>query len=521
LLLFLVAAVGVAVLAAIVTVVINFVILPARRRRWFIAAAKIIKQDRRPEFEEAERMLNRALAAGMRGKDITDARFALAYVRASRERFAEAVTALEEMGPTKQQDRETVYFLLWLRSRQEEHDEVEELHRAHGDRVKDFLDAKLIVGIAFLTKARRLWDERKIDAALAYFERVEKLGMLQEHMPAHVANHRIVFGVDALLQKETEVARRHFEEAHECAGDRVQAAAEAQLGLLLCRWLEEEYPQIDEELGDVVARLAAARSSTARRDKTDKEPSPEEDEKPELSDEDKLLRNASLWHGVSLLYVWLRLKANAGLPTGELEKLSERLGQVTAIDPDMGDAYLIEGLIRYYFCGDDPELRKKAVELLDKALSRDVNLPEVRELFNQEQRLAEQERDADRLFIKLVKNHVRNPKVSEEARQDLKNRLRRYKGLGDRLDRIAVGVDVDDPLPVARELEARSRNLRRRLDRIVRAQGAAARDAGLDALIKELGDREKEAIGQMEKYERSETNALISTAETLLPEEVS
>jgi tetratricopeptide (TPR) repeat protein len=474
-----------------------FVIQPRRKRRLMIEALEIILKDDAANFSRAEELLCEALTKGMRAKDIAETRFALAYVRARMNRFAEAAAALSELLKKAKRDREMIYLDLWIQSRLKSNENVERIYQEHSATLGDMLDAKLIAGIAYLRKARLHWGRREVDGALHYFEELQKLGVLTDEIPSHVDEHEIVIGIMSLFDGNVDEARKHFSAAVATAEEQAKPSTHGRLGLLLCDWRTTENRDIDgalsKELSDIESSYTLVNESASakcthcdkkykvRKDQAGKKLrctsckrmfslaliAPGDDEQGLddlerlLSDEELLLRNVRLWYAVSLLFTWLCLPARSGLPPKAREEFFRRTSKVKEVDPAIPDAFLLEGLISYYFATSDEE-REAAVKEMDKAATNGVNVPEVLYLLDREKRLAELQRDGLNRFFVLVKNYVSDKSRPEDLRRQLKERLERFerfKRMGE-MDLVKGEPDLE---PSVRDIELGTEILLRRV----------------------------------------------------------
>jgi tetratricopeptide (TPR) repeat protein len=187
--------------------------IPRKKRRPLYEAYGILERDDQYEFTRAEQLLNQALITGLKAEDISDARFALAYVRTRLGRFAEASVVMQELAASGKLCGEAVYLDLWLQSHQKNHLRVMEIHQEHSELLNDILDTKLIVGIALLRQAKLLWARKEIDDALHYFDQLRRMGVLTEEIPQQIEDQRVIFGIIALFDNDFSTARQHFDSA--------------------------------------------------------------------------------------------------------------------------------------------------------------------------------------------------------------------------------------------------------------------------------------------------------------------
>lgn len=540
--------------------VYKFVVEPRRKRRGLLAALEIIARDERVLLPDAERLLADALTLGLGRRDVASARFHLAYVRAQLGRFAEAAAVLADL-PTSDRGREEIYLDLWLQSKLKAHDRVEAIYRDHGPLLGDMNDTKMIVGITFLERARTFWAAKQITGAVDYFNKLRKLGVLLDEIPEHIDDHQVVLGIAALFEKNTEQAEKHFRGAVDAAAAASKAAVPGRLGLLLCTWIREETPDIDEELGAIADELDDRiatdsptgtvncaqqncrheyRVSTALagervtcpscrrgfRIPTDLKPAttPAGESPPDrlLGDDELLLRNVFLWRVVSLMYRWRELPAGQGLPEDERTDFDARLAQVRRADPELPDPDLLAGLIMYYFADpDDDDARKAAIELLEKAIDGGVNVPEVLDLVAREKRVAEHLTKGLERFFAHVRDYIGDGHVPVEYREDMWARLNRSKRFKPPPKPDAAAAETE--APSLAELQTRSQVLRDRVHR-VHKQLLQSDPNGNDAqeisgMVGALEKNTQELLDTASKVQRVEHDLMASTSEFLLQED--
>ena len=534
---------------------------PRRKRRPLLEALAIVDRDERAAFPQAEELLTTALIAGLRARDIAMARFTLAYVRARLGRYPEAAAVLSDLMAMGNQEQDTIYLALWLHARQKQHEQVERLYDQHASVLGDLLDTKLIAGITFLRQGRLLWSRRQVSGALQYYERLRELEVLQDQIPSHIADHQIMFGIIALFEKNLEEARKHFSGAVDTAAKEERSATASDLGLLLCRWRSDGLPDIDDDLGKIAATMEKnekvtitcscgrnhrvnlsrvgdsltckgckqkleiagrhCRFFTGKDEEAGTEGGDSEaGDRPELREEQLLLRNVLLWHAVSLLFTWQSRPLQSGLSGAEKERLKRRLDKVIAVDGEMSDPYLLRGLIGYYFASDDTE-KQAALELLGVAQKQGVNLPEVLVLLERERRLAELQRDALQRFLVLVKNYLSDPGVPEHLRQQLRERLQRFSRFKD-LGEIDLLQGEFDTAPSLKDIQARGAILHRRVHTIIKPrllEAGADNAEALEGLLHNL-ERETQSLAEnTDRLEKAEINLMATTGEFLFRDE--
>ena len=487
---------------------IYFLVLsPRRKRRPMLKALAIIEGDDRPQFEIAEGLLVQALTAGLKKDDISDARFALAYVRARSENFADALSVAEELCSTDKEDPNAQYLRLWLLARMEEDEKIEKIYTEKASLMEDLLDAKLIAGITFLRRARMFWAKHEVEQAIRYFELLQPLKVLKEEIPRQIDESLVIFGIAALFERDWGKAEQNFSKAKTVAEKEGRPTLSAEIGLLLCRWKQADHPDIDEDLSRIVEQLT-----------TELEPAavsipPEGDEK-------WLCRNVLLWHCVSFLFTWLDLPAGSEIDQPRWQELKERLDKVRAKDPDMGDPDLLWGLLRYYFFFEHEDERNRATATLERACGSDINVPEVITLIDREKKLVEAHKQGLTRFLTLVKEWLKSSDVPQALRLELLEKLQakqRFQELKD----IDLAAD-EDFAPSVADIQFRVNSLSRRVSSIVkpRLRKKSDRDSALvDEIMGKLESVSEYLSETTRTLEKTEQKMMLITGEFLLAEE--
>jgi hypothetical protein len=219
-----------------------------------------------------------------------------------------------------------------------------------------------------------------------------------------------------------------------------------------------------------------------------------------LSDTDQLLRNVLLWHCVVRILTWQQLTPGSGLPENERKTLHRRLQQVIKVDASMGDPYLIDGLIDYYFARNDQE-RRRGREQIERSLKKDVHLPEILQLIEREQKLASLSENSLSYFHQLSRKYIENPEVDPQLRERFAqkmNRFERFRSMG------VVGEETQaSVVPSLENLRGRGQILSTRVTNILRYRMSDASEE----LRGQIGER----LGQMQER----TKVLSETADSL------
>lgn len=351
--LLLVAVVLVALLAAALVV---WRAARARRQRLALAIRQI-DRDEPQSLRDAVFTLQDALEGGLRPRERTEARFALAYAMARLGAYPQASEALEGADP---KDGKVLALDLWLKVRQGLDDKAVERYEDAASVPDD--SARRAMLVAYLRRGRRLAAVNDVDEALESFERAGRLRRPGDPWRDDAPDPRIAVGVMALLEGRLSEARYRFEQAGESQGHEHQGrlGLEARIGELLCDWRMRNDPDqrgryrrsFDDDLGVLVEEARAAGADRP------------------------LLCGLLLWHAASRIRGWRDLPVLDGLPRAERDLLRQRLDKVREIDPELGDAYLLGGVVALLF-GEDGSERDEAFEALRQARELGVSVPEV------------------------------------------------------------------------------------------------------------------------------------------------
>jgi hypothetical protein len=525
-----------------------FVFDPWRRRRPLKEALSILQDDRRNQFDRAEELLDQSLVAGLRRKDVATARYALAYLRTILGKYEEASTVLQDLEKSKAKiDGPVAYLMLYVNSKVQNHERVERIYREHENLLSGVKQTELIVSMSFLALARLRWARREINGAMFYFNEVRKLQVLAGEVPGHIDDHEVVVGVTSLFEKNVEEAARHFEAAIEEARKQEKDGYSGRLGLALCRWISGEVESVDAELESLLAEMSGdaetederpfktecthcsrkykvkgsyrgkvVRCNACRRRFEIQPLDQDEDEAEEsdkdaaagesrsesrlLSDEDRIVLNARVWHCVVRLVAWGLRAERSGLPDSERRLFRSRLKKVIRIDPDLGDPYLMGGLVDYYFARTDEE-RQRGFDQIKTALANDVHVPEVLQLRDREEKLAALSQHSATFFMNLSKQYIQNGEVDPKYRKQLldkMSRFHRFCELG------AVDPNLEKhAAPSLENLKGRGQILSTRVSNILRARMA------------DTSPEMRERIGEQLEAMQDRSESLSDTAKAL------
>ena len=497
-----------------------FVVVPSRWREPLHRALAILARDghQRAQLEEADRLLDEATNAGPRGGDLADTRFAQAYVRAMLgtyrpEHHWSAATLVDSLATTSGQDPASAHLAMWLQHKLERHERVVELYREHEAALADRPGARLIASASHLHLAGAHWRRRETDEALHHFDRVRDLGVLTGEIPKAADNLHVLKGIHLFFDQRRAEAREAFDAARHRAHERGQSRVEASLGLLACDWETANPRKLDRWLTQI-RKQRAWRDWAGEAEDTS-------------ADQDYLRQLAAvvaLLRVVLLLRGWANRPELSGVPSSEeRHELSERLNLMLELDEEWGDAYLVEGLLWYYFAANEGQ-RETGLAILERGMglqsAKAIIVPEVLHLVEKERALGGQG-DALSRFLRLVHEFLADPAVPASHRAELRS-------LRDQFARYADDLGEDLALPTRpaspEELRRRIEAVRKRIELIVYPR---LRDLPDDAparvrLRERLQELDVVADGfaaQAQALHQSEHELVITTGEFLLPQE--
>lgn len=531
------------------------------RRRLFVRAVRILNADEADRFDEAEQGLLYSLTRGLSKQDVADARFALAYLRIRSRRHEDAASPLADLRQSGEMDADGAYLDLWLRFRQEEYEEVEQVYTEHAEELTELLDARQMAGLALLARARQHWKNKELDIALELFDKLRRLGILERHIPAHADDHSITLAIQSLQQGDIEEAKRQFKTATDRADPQSELCTRGRIGALLCEWKVDKSPRLAEPLVGIVKRMRdeqvisrrLAQTRCACCDEKYRVPADyaggtircnsqgcrqkftvelfdtaglpgEEPEQPLegdvlLSERDRLAVHAMFWYAMVRLGSWHGLPPRMGLPADELDHTLEWLQAPLVLDPDFSDPQLVEGLLRYYHPRSDKE-REEGFQILDRLSASTVTLTALGDLCNRERRYQKSQRDSlNRLFV-IVTDYLENPQITERHRDQLRDRV---KGLSRFRDagalQVAQASTAGDPTAVA---SARAKMIREKVVRILNQNtGKSGIDlTEVDGLVETLTKQNEAFLENANRLQEAEVDLLAATSEGLFTEEL-
>lgn len=479
------------------------VVVPGRWRIPLHQALVILEKNpyERTDLEEADRLIDQALAAGPRGKDLAAARFCQAFVHAmlgtyTPDRYWTASATAESL--VTAEDPATAHLALWLQHKLERHERAVEIYDQHAESLAERDTARRAAAASHLHLAGANWRRRDTDIAMHHFDQVRELGALTAEIPKAADNLHVFKGIQAFFDHRPEAARSAFKTARERAVEHEQSTVEADLGLIACDWLDSGAAELDGRLREI------------------------EIGPPDTEHQKQLRSSVALLRLVVLLRLWLEREPLSGAP-GERDRLEfrERARALREADPELGDSYLVQGLVEYYFALNEDERETALTTLEDgSTTAKGIVVPEVLQLVEKERALGGQG-DALSRFLRLVHEFLADPTISGHHRTELRT-------LRDQFARYSDGLGEELQLPTRPaspyELEQRIDAVRRRINLIVYPRLRDQPEDGRSRVIlrerlAELDVVAESFAAQAQALHQSEHSLVMWTGEILLPQE--
>lgn len=493
------------------------VVVPSRWRAPLHEALVILGRDRhqRADLEQADRLLDEAMNAGPRGRDLADTRFAHAFVRAmlgtyQSDRYWAATTAVDSLATAAEYDPASAHLAVWLQHKLERHERAVELYREHEAVLAGRPGARTAAASSHLHLAGAHWRRRETDEATHHFDRVRDLGVLTDEIPKAADNLHVLKGIQLFFDHRHSDARAAFEAARERATEREESTVEADLGLLASDWEAGDSEELERQLTRITEDLDADWD--------------EPDTKAAEAYYKQLVTVLMLLRVTAMLRRWAKRPKRSGTPSSkDRRELEDRVNDLIEADKELGDPFMVQGLIWYYFAANEGE-RETALAILERGMglqgAKAIAVPEVLELVEKERALGGQG-DALSRFLRLVHEFLADPALPARHRDELRS-------LRDQFARYADDLSEDLTLPQRpaspEELRKRIDAVRRRIELIIyprlrdQPDDAPAR-ALLQERLAELDEIAELFTAQAGALHQSEHKLVITTGEFLLPQE--
>jgi hypothetical protein len=503
-----------------------FVIQPARKRRPLVEALQIIAHGQTEMYEKAEELLSLAITAGLRKKDIQEAYFARAYVRALRQIYEGAIADLRE---ADRSDPAVAYLEIWTCLQKEEYKQAYATYVENKTGVLALEHGKRLVSLVCLNMGKQYWKDRKIENALERFEEVRSLGIHCDRVPSSAKEHQVTLGILALFDNEIDKAEAYFQAARESAEKDQSPMLQPDLGLLLCQWKRAGHPPADEDIGKLISRAeielagvpgqAAPEPVCKPQQGGEDQTADSESHRIVLTEQRLLLRNVRLCHAISLVHTWLSLPQKTELPRWERDRLEDRTKKVREIDSSMPEPMILLGLIDYYLFHDS--MKGSALALLENARTK---VPEIGLMIDREKKLRRMEKDRLRTFLALSKEYMGNPDIPIEMRRALQKALGQFARFRETEDGLKISEQViEDGGLTIQGLQTRNALLRKRIGTIVRPLLTSVNSTEASS-VNELMSAMEKASQTIQQHaaslEKSELELMIRSGGLIFREEV-
>jgi hypothetical protein len=461
-----------------------------------------------------------------------DARFFIAFAQYQLGDLDPAEHLLATLHRESPDDPEVGYLLAYVRNDRRNFDgaaavleAVERAGRLDGERIR-----RLYSVVTYQRAAEALRDGRIREAA-DLFEKVDALGGLPGRVPADLRGRHALLGVQALLSKEAQAARRHFQAldtvpADVDAAESAEIRATAQLGLALADWIEfgsarteainrhlnavlgllapgapTMLPWTDptEQLTERLAGLAARRATS-----------------PGRAERDRTLRDVHLLHGM------LVLRYVADLDGAEAARRRDRylhlaLGRLACArerDPEFADVYVVAGMLCHYLTTVAAGA-ERAAALLSRARQLGARDPELMRALKHLERRTPTARDDVDLYLQELDQFIHDPVIRQRVRHALAARMARYGKFPD----WEVGPEPEpERAATLPELVDRAKLHAARLDRLIAAAPDGPDRPKLEELARLHDERVRELATLVSIVETAEADLLAGLGGLLLRE---
>ncbi len=343
---------------------------PVHRRREFERLAAKVEAE---EYAEAVAGLTR-IESGLPPSLRTEARFLCGYGLYQLGDLDEAEHRLAALHREEPEHAEVAYLLAYLRVQRRDFDGAQPvLATLEKQGALDVGQARRLYGVVQFQRAGRAVAEGRIDAAVALFEDVERLGDFRDRVPADLRNRHVALGTRALLDRDTAAARKQFEELRDAGGSDDHQAS-ALLGLALTAWAENQPGtgrQVHKLLSECLRWLEPDQPTTRRW------PGPPRDSvtdeitrirrsaaEPEAGrDRTRMLADIHLLRGCALVRVFAEEDSPPGSTRQLLGGTAERLAGALSGGRELADPYLVVGLLRHHLATGPAERLEALAEL--------------------------------------------------------------------------------------------------------------------------------------------------------------
>ncbi len=531
-----------AVIAVLVTagvVLYSKVLLPRNQKKLFKESEDALDQAQdaanRGDFETASRVLAGIEGKPIQGESRRSARFLTAFTHVQQDELDQASLVLNALYRENSSDNEAAYFLAYVYVKKKEYDKaLPILEKLEKERQLNVYQARRLLGIVYLVKATKTFNDGKIDAAAGLFEKVRALGDFADQIPADMRNRHVMLGTKALYETDIEEARRQFESLKAAAAsatgdDQQNMQVTAALGIALTHWLENpvDHDQIESAL-IAAAHLLDPDEPLTRPWSAEKIGESLEDKLAALDQEDNasekdqvgaVLRDIHFLRGINVLNRWRSMEAAEGFEARAemLNEALERFVCALAHDPQFADVLVVFGLLAFYLSDPGTKRRNDGIASLEEARKQGVRVPDILEILNYIEEMRVKNASATEKYLETLDKYLNDETVRKEVRFELLEQLasfQRIKGLRTRSHLLPTRMIE----PTVAEVRKRTELVYARADELV----AAHQDDEVVANVRQLSNTLKEEgqklWDQAQHIQNTEAKLLAETGKHILSE---
>ena len=533
------AAAVIAVLVIAGVVLYSKVLLPRNQKKLFKESEDALDQAQdaanRGDFETASRVLAGIEGMPIQGESRRSARFLTAFTHVQQDELDQASLVLNALYRENSSDNEAAYFLAYVYVKKKEYDKaLPILEKLEKERQLNLYQARRLLGIVYLMKATKAFNDGKIDDAAGLFEKVRALGDFVDQIPADMRNRHVMLGTKALYETDIEEARRQFESLKAAAAsatgdDQQNMQVTAALGIALTHWLENpvDHDQIESAL-IAAAHLLDPDEPLTRPWSAEKIGESLEDKLAALDQEDNasekdqvgaVLRDIHFLRGINVLNRWRSMEAAEGFEARAemLNEALERFECALAHDPQFADVLVVFGLLAFYLGDPGTKRRNDGIASLEEARKQGVRVPDILEILNYIEEMRVKNASATEKYLETLDKYLNDETVRKEVRFELLEQLasfQRIKGLRTRSHLLPTRMIE----PTVAEVRKRTELVYARADELV----AAHQDDEVVANVRQLSNTLKEEgqklWDQAQHIQNTEAKLLAETGKHILSE---
>ena len=545
-------------LVIVIALLFLLLIVPARKRKGIRKADKILRKDQRDQFDKAISMLVEAIQKGVGKNGIRYATYLLAYAYTKKGEYKKAQVRLGEMDAKSQKDPDILYLSFYVAVQLEEYRDAITLYASNQALLNHKADANKMAAYAYLCVAVELWNNNEVAGAFDYFDKVRNLGEYCDKLPAGATNHLSMLGLRALHNGNTLKAREHFMEiiSNERADER--SRMEAKLGICLCTWVEEEQPDIEQELSEIVRYAEKSYqkelSKTPRyvrcehckaiyrintgidmekyicsecgksfdpKEITTLNQAEKNGAKQIFSQGGILLINTLLLYSQSYLFSLMAKNLHSGITREMKQTYIGRLDNVLKVDRDEPLARIAKALF-LYFTAEDLAEKDEAVNQLEAV--KEIEYSEILNIIQEKKARNEREKNILNEYLELVKDYVSNSDVPLEYRESLYEKLNQNPAFAKWATRKHLAVDHNRTEPSLTLLSIRNMLVKSRVENFIHTKrasktGITFNEAEITQSLQKIEEGTKIIREQATAMEKDENRVLSLTGELLLQED--